>query len=89
MGFYGNQFFKKKLTIVLIVVSVDGGYSDWSNDSSCSVTCGGGTLERRRTCDNPPPSHGGKTCVEGGLGPDVETHACNSDPCPLHAGHKE
>merc|ERR1712025_1498768 len=51
---------------------VDGGFSKWS---ACSATCGGGI--QKRTCDNPPPKNGGKPCAA-----DVETQACNPDPCP-------
>lgn len=42
-------------------VTVNGGwsYGDWSE---CSVTCGPGQQERRRTCTNPPPSNGGAQC---------------------------
>merc|ERR1712048_318833 len=53
-------------------VAVDGGYSEWS---ACSVTCGGGT--QKRVCNNPPPKNGGKPCAA-----EIETQACNLDPCP-------
>ncbi|XP_035685697.1 SCO-spondin-like [Branchiostoma floridae] len=58
---------------------VDGGWSDWSPWSSCSVTCGNGTETRDRSCTNPAPAHGGADCV----GPDQEAQDCDTGvPCP-------
>ncbi|XP_065679542.1 uncharacterized protein LOC105843886 isoform X2 [Hydra vulgaris] len=56
---------------------VDGGFSQWSAYSTCSVTCGNGLQKRERTCTNPVPSGGGKDCV-GNLS---ETIKCNLDKC--------
>ncbi|XP_078352817.1 coadhesin-like [Oculina patagonica] len=58
----------------------DGGYSNWSECSECSVTCGGGTQTLTRICTNPPPSDGGKDCSE--LGPAEQTVPCNEEECP-------
>ena len=58
--------------------SVDGGFTDWSNWTVCSVTCGGGNQTRNRTCSNPEPQNGGKDCV----GDFEETQSCNTDTCP-------
>ena len=41
------------------------------------MTCGGGTINRQRTCDNPPPVHGGLACQ----GPGSKQAACNMPPC--------
>jgi len=59
---------------------VDGGYSEWSLPSECSVTCGDGVRTRQRTCTNPAPKNGGKDCTD--LGPDVEFVPCNMGECP-------
>ena len=59
-------------------VAVDGGYTDWSI-SECNVTCGGGMQTLTRTCTNPPPSTGGKSCSELGLA--EKTISCNEQEC--------
>ncbi|XP_020632435.1 coadhesin-like isoform X1 [Orbicella faveolata] len=58
---------------------IDGNWSDWENWSDCPVTCGGGVQERTRTCTNPPPAFGGKSCP----GESEESRQCNEDPCPI------
>ena len=58
---------------------VHGGWSEWRL-GPCSRTCGGGTQNYTRVCDNPKPSNGGKQCE----GPSVYTHKelCNIECCP-------
>ena len=56
---------------------VNGGWSAWSAWSACSVSCGGGTQTRTRTCTNPVPSCGGASCV----GSSVDTRNCNTQSC--------
>ena len=60
----------------------DGGYSKWSDWSACDVTCGGGVMQRYRTCDSPAPSNGGRDCATKGLGPTMESKACSLVACP-------
>lgn len=59
-------------TLAPVATPVDGGWSDWS---TCSAECGGGT--RTRTCTNPAPSGGGANCS----GP--STQECNTQACPV------
>ena len=60
----------------------DGGYSDWSDWSTCDVTCGGGLMQRYRSCNSPAPSNGGRDCAAIGLGASMESKACNIMSCP-------
>ena len=83
-GFPCQPFFQacvnsSRQTFSLIV---DGKYTEWSQWSECTATCGGGTQTRHRSCTNPPPQNGGKSCLDQGLGPEIETQSCNVQPCP-------
>ncbi len=57
----------------------DGGWSDYSQWSTCTLTCGGGTQSRTRLCNNPTPTGDGKTCN----GPSSQTQICNNITCPI------
>ncbi|CAM9592142.1 unnamed protein product [Lampetra fluviatilis] len=59
---------------------VDGKWSVWSGWGPCSVSCGGGSRQRSRSCSEPPPQHGGHSCE----GSDIHVDFCNSEPCPVH-----
>lgn len=39
-----------------------GGWGPWSNWTPCSTTCAGGTRNRYRVCDSPPPRYGAMFC---------------------------
>ena len=64
---------------LFVFSAIDGGYTDWSKPSECSVTCGGGTQTLTRTCTNPPPSNGGRDCSS--LGPAQKKQNCNTQEC--------
>ncbi|XP_067647542.1 uncharacterized protein gogo isoform X2 [Eurosta solidaginis] len=49
-----------------------GGWGPWSEWTPCSTNCLGGTRNRYRFCDSPPPRYGAKFCE----GPSVETEKC-------------
>lgn len=61
-----------------LCISVDGGFSDWSQWTTCTLTCGSGTSERARSCTNPVPQHGGAPCS----GTVDESKSCNTHNCP-------
>jgi hypothetical protein len=62
--------------------TVDGNWSEWVNSTTCTVTCGGGSLTQTRTCTNPTPANGGLGCA----GSNEQTVDCNTQPCPLGPG---
>ncbi|KAK4311029.1 hypothetical protein Pmani_017444 [Petrolisthes manimaculis] len=61
---------------------IDGKWSAWAGWSVCSVSCGGGVRQKRRVCDNPIPSNGGRYCP----GSDSLEDYCNLDMCPINGG---
>ena len=69
-----KKIFKKKL-----FVNLDGNWGVWSSLSTCTVTCGGGTQNHTRLCNNPAPSFGGEACP----GASSETASCNAQQCPI------
>lgn len=60
--------------------SVNGNWSPWTNSSLCTLTCGGGTLSRTRTCTNPSPANGGAACT----GDAEQLVNCNNNDCPVN-----
>jgi len=59
--------------------SVDGGLSEWSGYTKCTKPCAGGVMSRTRSCTNPKPMYGGKTCT----GQLEQKLGCNVKPCPV------
>ncbi|XP_001623142.2 uncharacterized protein LOC5501884 isoform X2 [Nematostella vectensis] len=66
---------------------IDGFYGNWSAFTRCSLSCGGGTQSRNRSCDSPSPVGEGLNCTR--LGPALEIRVCNTQPCPIHGGFSE
>jgi len=65
-----------------VLCPVDCTWSAWSANSTCTVTCGGGTLYHTRTENI--EQNGGDSCV----GEANETLTCNTQPCPVDCvGH--
>jgi len=61
--------------------AVDGGWSGWQVNGSCSQTCGGGITVKTRQCNNPLPAGSGRYC----LGPERLLVNCNLQACPAAA----
>lgn len=64
---------------------MDGGWkivSTFTEWSVCSKTCNGGTRQRTRirSCTEPMPQYGGKSCVGSTI--ETETESCNTFKCP-------
>ncbi|XP_072179385.1 uncharacterized protein [Diadema setosum] len=60
------------------VAIIHGNWSEWTEWSPCSESCGGGIWNRTRECTNPPPNEHGMPCE----GHDFEEEACNTQKCP-------
>ncbi|XP_061184993.1 uncharacterized protein LOC133193009 [Saccostrea echinata] len=66
-------------TCTLSACPIDGKWGSWGSYGSCSKTCGGGTQSRSRSCSNPAPQHGGKSCP----GSTSSSQNCNTHNCPI------
>lgn len=73
---------KTQKIYIINYTAVNGGWSNWGNWSSCSVTCGEGRQQRYRSCTNPKPQYGGRDCQ--GVREDkqrcTDTEYCPSKP---------
>ncbi|XP_066912653.1 uncharacterized protein [Clytia hemisphaerica] len=58
-------------------VTINGGWTSYTDWTSCSQTCGGGTQTRRRYCRNPVAQDGGRVCS----GQDTQSKSCNTFSC--------
>ena len=50
------------LILIMFDVKVDGAWSEWTA-AICSATCGTGTQQKFRKCDNPSHLLGGANCI--------------------------
>ncbi|KAL4217140.1 hypothetical protein ACF0H5_023594 [Mactra antiquata] len=73
--------FEEKQNCFLKECPIDGGWTPYVNQT-CSVTCGTGTIVSVRTCSNPAPAFGGRSCQ----GSDHEQHTCVQKPCIIDGG---
>ena len=64
----------------LCVMLVDGGWSEWTGWSQCTKTCGTGTQQISRKCNDPVPQHGGHDCGAD----NSQSRDCNKLPCKLY-----
>ncbi|KAK3592726.1 hypothetical protein CHS0354_007728 [Potamilus streckersoni] len=70
----GKTFVEANITVV-----VHGSWSEWSFFGKCSLTCGQGVQQRTRSCENPEPVNGGRSCI----GESVEQRPCSVRQCPV------
>ena len=62
-----NHFF-------VLQCDVDGGFGEFYDVTACTKSCGGGTKQQRRECNNPTPVGDGQPCV----GDATRTVDCNT-----------
>ncbi|XP_065179007.1 SCO-spondin-like [Sycon ciliatum] len=60
---------------------VDGGWSVWSGFSPCSATCDSGSHMRTRSCNQPSPANGGRSCRPDGLAVETNVAYCQRPSC--------
>ena len=82
---YKTTFFEYKTTFnypryFILLSIVNGGYSNWTLNKPCSVSCGDGVEIWRRFCNNPEPKYVGHNC--SGIGNSTELRNCRRKPCP-------
>ncbi|XP_063404374.1 coadhesin-like [Mytilus trossulus] len=65
---------------VLTACPINGNWAGWLSWSPCSVSCGQGAQNRKRTCSNPAPAFNGQDCS----GSDSETELCVLTACPIN-----
>jgi hypothetical protein len=57
---------------------LEGNWGMWTSWTKCTVTCGEGTQDRKRFCNNPAPFNGGANCI----GESSQSQKCDNGNCP-------
>jgi len=73
-----NEMLDVPVIVLLNIVVVNGQWGSWTEWGACTLSCGGGTRFRTRSCDSPSPSDNGRYCS----GSDRQVDYCNRDDCP-------
>lgn len=76
---YGVQVNRVKCDDKECHAPVDGHWGRWSSWGLCDAECGFGKQIRTRSCDDPPPRYGGKTCV----GSSNSSQVCKQKSCGI------
>ncbi|XP_073249502.1 meprin A subunit beta-like isoform X2 [Porites lutea] len=74
---HGIQTDRRKCSHDECYAPVDGNWGRWAAWDACDKSCGYGKQKRRRTCSDPAPKFGGKTCP----GADTQFRMCNMMAC--------
>ncbi|XP_057313717.1 coadhesin-like [Hydractinia symbiolongicarpus] len=65
---------------------IHGEWGSWTT-TECSTSCGNGTLNRSRKCNDPEPQFKGRNCLKTDNTSSLKeftTTPCNLRPCPIH-----
>ena len=69
-----------------MITAVDGNWGQWADTTPCSKSCGGGSKNIRRDCNNPSPSNDGQLCEkrngEQATQELLYSQSCNTQNCP-------
>ncbi|XP_073249503.1 meprin A subunit beta-like isoform X3 [Porites lutea] len=76
-GGFSELDIKKMNALYDCKTPVDGNWGRWAAWDACDKSCGYGKQKRRRTCSDPAPKFGGKTCP----GADTQFRMCNMMAC--------
>ncbi|XP_068752195.1 uncharacterized protein [Montipora capricornis] len=85
LALWNGDLQKDDINYLMESKAADGKYTNWSNFSSCTVSCGGGMKMRHRSCTSPSPKHGGKNCT----GKSTQTESCFLGRCPINGNYSQ
>ena len=70
----------QSLCFMYFAFTVNGGYTEWSQYTTCTKECGSGIKKRSRQCNNPSSQYGGTDCSK--IGSAEESQSCNTQQWP-------